>query len=154
MSKYLAFLCVVIFLSSSFTKTQYIVSDCEPYNGTTGNLREIVIGRCYDFLNTMHKDIKCQEITNKYDCIDIWNKFNIATIGKDPCDIKMEDYNDFFRATDHLIKANSSLFWSGTNILAHESKSISYNYSSSDGSVKFHFNSFRFVSIRFKNCVL
>lgn len=88
-------------------------------DGTTRNLREIFIGRCYEFFHGTHQD-KCNINPNRYDCNEIWYKFKEIVIGKDPCEIKMDDFNSFLKSVDHPIKTNSALFWSGTYTPAHE----------------------------------
>lgn len=92
---------------------------CGDYNGTTPNLQQIVIGRCHYFLNTVHKG-DCNFNPVNYNCSDIWNKFKKVVIGKDPCDIKIDEFSDYLSAVDHKIPNNSSLFWSGTYTEAHE----------------------------------
>jgi hypothetical protein len=95
------------------------------YNATTTNLREILIGRCYYFLNVLHKQT-CFIDASKYDCEQIWNSFSSAVIGKNPCDVKMDDYNTFLNLTYHEIPVDKSLFWSGTFSYKSECKFKSF----------------------------
>ena len=90
------------------------------YNGTTPNLQEIVIGRCFDFFNTIHPN-DCQLDPSQYDCQKIWTIFSSIIINKSPCSLNISDFDQFFDSVNHPIEANTSLFWSGTNVYAHES---------------------------------
>jgi hypothetical protein len=83
------------------------------YNATTTNLREIFIGRCYYFLNVLHKQT-CYIDARNYNCENIWNSFSSAVISKNPCDVKTVDFNTFLNLTYHEIPENRSLFWSGS----------------------------------------
>ena len=100
--------------------TQITSCDIKQYNGTTSNLDQIMIGRCQDFLNVVHKD-DCSFNRAKYDCNKIWNSFKSATVNKNPCEIRVGDYDEFLAQADHTIPENTTLFWSGTYNAAHES---------------------------------
>lgn len=112
---------IFLVLLSGETKIRVNSSmSCEVSKGTTGHLREIVIGRCHDFFNTIHKN-DCEIRIQTYDCEMIWNQFEQVVIGKDLCDVKVKDFDHFFNLTDIDIGANKSLLWSGTYTPAHES---------------------------------
>ena len=63
--------------------------------GSTPNIKEIVLGRCYQYqLNTV--DPKADQWK---DCNVIWNKFHEGFAYKDPCNLPFKDYLPFFKAT-------------------------------------------------------
>jgi hypothetical protein len=117
----------VLFIFTNFyfklSLSEYrVANNCfKDSNSSTLNLKEIVLGRCHDFFNTIHKN-DCSLDANAYNCTLIWNTFAKIVIGKNPCELKIEDFNEFFKYTDHLISENQSLFWSGAYNPAHESK--------------------------------
>jgi hypothetical protein len=82
----------------------------DAYSATTPNIKEIFLGRCNYFINVAQKN-NCNFNSSNYDCSQLWQSFYSA-IKKPTCSI--DDYNDFFRLTDHFIPPNQSLFWSGT----------------------------------------
>ncbi len=99
-------------------------TDCSTAsNGTTENLKEIVIGRCHEFF----KINNCNFDKSLFNCEKIWEKFSIPIIGKEPCSIKITDFNDFILEVDHQIPVNKSLFWSGTYALAQESMEVQHS---------------------------
>ncbi|XP_072107985.1 ADP-ribosyl cyclase/cyclic ADP-ribose hydrolase 1-like [Mobula birostris] len=79
--------------------------------GSTRNLKEIMMGRCFDYLQNINPSV------GKKDCPKIWENFLNAFSGKDPCNIKMEDYEPFLKLADHDIPVNQSIFWSRTKEL-------------------------------------
>lgn len=97
-----------------FVKALSVVSEesCVQSNGTTPNLREIIIGRCHTYFNILRDD--CSLDKTKYDCEHIWQTFRKAVVGREPCDVKIEDYSELVKAVEHSIPYNKSLFWSGT----------------------------------------
>jgi len=95
------------------------------YNATTSNLEEIFIGRCHYFLNVLHKQTCFINATN-YNCDEIWNSFSSVVIGKNPCDVKIDDYNRFLNLTYHEIPENKILFWTGTFSYKSECKFFHY----------------------------
>jgi hypothetical protein len=82
-------------------------------NGTTENIREIFLGRCYYFLNILNRDHPFINNFN-YDCPIIWQIFKNANIGKNPLKIDIRDYENFLVSVDQFIPTNKSLFWSET----------------------------------------
>ena len=91
------------------------------YNATTNGIKYIFIGRCSYFLNVLHKR-NCEIDPSKYDCLEIWNEFHNAIVGKEPCSIKLDDFNKFFSLTNHPIPENKTLFWHGTDSVSHQCK--------------------------------
>lgn len=92
-----------------------------PSNGSTHNLREIVIGRCNEFFNVANAK-ECSLSRSQFNCENIWKTFSQAIIGKEPCSIKQTDFDSFLSEVDHPVPVNKTLFWSGTYALASDSK--------------------------------
>ena len=90
-----------------------LLSSSISYNGTTENFRDIFIGRCYNYIEVVQANNQ-QFDASKYNCVEIFNEFKRINVGRNPCDIKIEDYNKFISLTEEYIPPNSTLFWSGT----------------------------------------
>ncbi|KAG9479698.1 hypothetical protein GDO78_011627 [Eleutherodactylus coqui] len=73
--------------------------------GTTPNLENIVIGRCYDYTATVNPSV------GKKNCSAIWEAFKSAFFSKDPCSIFPSDFERYINLTLHDIPINQSLFW-------------------------------------------
>ena len=58
--------------------------------GSTKHLKDIVLGRCWDFQRQ-----KVHEEATK-NCSKIWDKFHKAFAHKDPCNITFKDYGPYF----------------------------------------------------------
>ncbi|XP_072435519.1 ADP-ribosyl cyclase/cyclic ADP-ribose hydrolase 1-like [Chiloscyllium punctatum] len=76
--------------------------------GSTENLKEIMIGRCFNYLGTVNVD------AGEKDCPNLWKAFLSAFSEKDPCKITTEDYQPFLDLAGHDIPINQSIFWSQT----------------------------------------
>ena len=64
--------------------------------GSTPRIKEIVLGRCYDFQKK-----RIGPDTSKWkDCNKIWEAFHKGFAYKDPCKLTQNDYKDFFAATE------------------------------------------------------
>ena len=61
--------------------------------GTTKRLREIFIGRCWDY---QLKANELEEHSTELDCGRLWDKFELAFSHKGPCNVTTEDYRPFF----------------------------------------------------------
>lgn len=120
-------------------------SGCGDYNGTTPYIEEILIGRCHYFLNTIHKG-ECNFNPENYNCTEIWNTFKNIVVGKDPCDIKIDEFDGLLNALDHDIKTNTSLFWSGTYTTSHEITKFYKYWSLEDTFSGYLFNTLSFCS--------
>ena len=83
------------------------------YNGTTSNIEQIFIGRCFYFLNILHNQNNLINASN-YNCSNLWSSFKTAITNKSPCNIKISDFDDFLLKANHPIQPNTSVFWSGT----------------------------------------
>ena len=88
---------------------------------TTPDIQDIFIGRCHYFLNILHAT-NCDIVAANYDCDAIWQTFRTAVVAKDPCDVKISDFDNFLTLVDHPIPVNKSIFWSGTYTPSHECK--------------------------------
>ncbi|KAM6953397.1 uncharacterized protein FYW47_014028 [Aplochiton taeniatus] len=80
--------------------------------GTTPNLKDIVIGRCFDYVTLVHPSFR-------YDCEEIWSAFEEAVVRRSPCDVKVRDYRRMFGATPQALPCDRLLFWSKTRSLMH-----------------------------------
>ncbi|XP_040275017.1 ADP-ribosyl cyclase/cyclic ADP-ribose hydrolase 2-like isoform X2 [Bufo bufo] len=81
--------------------------------GTTPNLENIVIGRCYDYIETVNPSV------GKKNCSAIWEALKSAFISKDPCSVFPSDYEHYINLTLHDIPMNKSLFWENNKQLVH-----------------------------------
>ncbi|XP_072262982.1 ADP-ribosyl cyclase/cyclic ADP-ribose hydrolase 2 [Pyxicephalus adspersus] len=79
--------------------------------GTTPNLEDIVIGRCYDYIATVNPSVGARN------CSAIWAAFRSAFLSKDPCSVFPSDFELFINLTHHDIPANKSLFWENNKSL-------------------------------------
>lgn len=88
---------------------------CGP--GTTLNIKNIFLGRCYQY-----QEIASSRIwkPRTKDCGLLWDTFKSAFAYKDPKLITRADYKPFFDlAKDTTLPANKSVLWSGTYTVAH-----------------------------------
>ncbi|XP_043918141.1 ADP-ribosyl cyclase/cyclic ADP-ribose hydrolase 2-like isoform X2 [Protopterus annectens] len=90
--------------------------------GTTLDLKEIILGRCYNYIRTINPAL------NYVNCTNVWEAFQNVFVNKDPCDIKKEDYSDFMELTRHPIPCGMSVFWSKTNKLVHDYARVIAHY--------------------------
>ncbi|XP_075716594.1 ADP-ribosyl cyclase/cyclic ADP-ribose hydrolase 2-like [Rhinoderma darwinii] len=82
-------------------------------SGTTPNLEDIVIGRCYDYIETVNPSV------GKKNCSAIWEAFTSAFVNKDPCSVFPSDFQLYINLTLHDIPTNKSLFWENNKQLVH-----------------------------------
>ncbi|XP_060103257.1 ADP-ribosyl cyclase/cyclic ADP-ribose hydrolase 1 [Heteronotia binoei] len=90
--------------------------------GTTANLKEIILGRCYNYLTTVNPGLRGK------DCYQIWELLLTAFMYKHPCSIREEDYQPLMALASHSIPCNKSLFWSKTNNLVHRYTKASHDF--------------------------
>ena len=69
----------------------------KPIGGTTQHLKDIFVGRCWDFLANKGKGL---ENPSKLDCEELWETFLKSFAFKGPCDVTSEDYTPFFKMYD------------------------------------------------------
>ena len=61
----------------------------KPVRGTDKHLKEIFIGKCWVYQKTFH-------FKETIDCARLWEAFLTGFAYKEPCDVTLEDYKDFF----------------------------------------------------------
>jgi hypothetical protein len=116
------FLCVAVALTHAASIKRSGTTSCATnYNGTTPDLESIFKGRCSYFINVLHKD-DCNIAQSNLDCNQMWAEFSSVVLNKNPCDITLRSYDRLFNLSYHPIRPDTSMFWSGTNNPAHESK--------------------------------
>lgn len=113
--------CVLLILVGCLVNVTMQIGSCGILsNATTANIDDIVLGRCYYYLNVLNsKDCDIQQ--SNINCAAIWNEFKSVVLGKDPCDITISSYDRLLQLTSYTIEPNSTMFWSGTYTPAHES---------------------------------
>ncbi|CAF0813814.1 unnamed protein product [Brachionus calyciflorus] len=87
--------------------------------GTTGNFKEIFLGRCFYFLNILHKN-NCMIKSANLNCTQIWKEFSNVILNRNPCEIKKEDFDNFLNMTSHFYDTEKAILWSGTDNMAHQ----------------------------------
>ncbi|XP_067386394.1 ADP-ribosyl cyclase/cyclic ADP-ribose hydrolase 1 [Emydura macquarii macquarii] len=90
--------------------------------GTTENLEQIILGRCYNYVTTVNPALRDK------DCQKIWETMKNAFIYKNPCNITIEDYQPLMDLASHPIPCNKSLFWSKTNDLVHRYTKTNHSF--------------------------
>ncbi|KAJ7334516.1 hypothetical protein OS493_014839 [Desmophyllum pertusum] len=88
----------------------------KPVQGSTQHLKEIFVGRCWDFVTNRGKYLVNP---TKVDCEKLWKAFLNSFSFKGPCDVTFEDYTPFFNMYDEKPLNDRVLFWSGTRELTH-----------------------------------
>ena len=81
----------------------------KPTKGTTKHIREIFLGRCWDFVQNKNANLLQPENIN---CDRLWASFFKAFAYKNPCQAKRDDYQDFFNQIQEkqlIDKVNQSL---------------------------------------------
>ncbi|RXN03701.1 ADP-ribosyl cyclase cyclic ADP-ribose hydrolase 1-like protein [Labeo rohita] len=58
--------------------------------GTTPNLKQIVIGRCLEYVTLAN-------LNPRYNCEEIWQEFEKAVVRRSPCDVRVKDYQKMFK---------------------------------------------------------
>ncbi|XP_067108189.1 ADP-ribosyl cyclase/cyclic ADP-ribose hydrolase 1-like [Osmerus mordax] len=89
--------------------------------GTTPNLKQIVIGRCFDYITLVSP-------TSRYDCEAIWREFEEAVVRRSPCNVKVKDYKRMFRSTPQSLPCDRLLFWSKTRDLMHSYAAVTRRF--------------------------
>ncbi|XP_032629825.1 ADP-ribosyl cyclase/cyclic ADP-ribose hydrolase 1 isoform X2 [Chelonoidis abingdonii] len=90
--------------------------------GTTKNLQEVILGRCYNYITTVNPELRDK------DCQNIWETMQKAFIYKNPCNITTEDYQPLLDLASHPIPCNKSLFWSKTSDLVHRYTKTNHHF--------------------------
>ncbi|XP_072514685.1 ADP-ribosyl cyclase/cyclic ADP-ribose hydrolase 1-like [Salminus brasiliensis] len=76
-------------------------------------LRKIVVGRCETYLK-QHSNLS--RVNN---CETIWETFQQAYVGKDPCDVPPEAYDPLIKSVTQHVACSKMLFWSKTKTMVH-----------------------------------
>ncbi|XP_056155729.1 ADP-ribosyl cyclase/cyclic ADP-ribose hydrolase 1-like [Lampris incognitus] len=66
---------------------------------------------------------KCERFPGKsarHDCLGIWQAFEQAYVGKDPCQVPVESYDHLLTTSPFEPACNRTMFWSKTKDLVHE----------------------------------
>ncbi|NXK95293.1 CD38 hydrolase, partial [Formicarius rufipectus] len=90
--------------------------------GTTKNLQEVVLGRCYNYITERYPEL------GDKDCLKIWESLKEAFIYKNPCNITSGDYQPLMELASHPVPCNKSLFWSKTYDLVHRYTKSNQNF--------------------------
>ncbi|XP_071982161.1 ADP-ribosyl cyclase/cyclic ADP-ribose hydrolase 1-like [Engystomops pustulosus] len=90
-------------------------------SGTTSNIRNIVIGRCYHYM-FLHPGIGVRN------CSGIWQELIDAVQRKDPCKITQEDYKRLAQVAAQTVPCDKTLLWSRTNNLVHRYTKATENF--------------------------
>lgn len=88
----------------------------KPIQGTTPHLKEIFIGRCWDFVANRGKYL---QNPSKVDCQELWRAFFRSFAFRGPCEATSDDYAHFFDMYEEKPLTDRVLFWSGTRELTH-----------------------------------
>ncbi|XP_077592253.1 ADP-ribosyl cyclase/cyclic ADP-ribose hydrolase 1 [Stigmatopora nigra] len=75
--------------------------------GTTPNIKQIVMGRCFNYITLVNP-------STRYDCEAIWRAFEDAVVKQNSCDVAMEHYRHMFREMPQTRACDRFLFWSKT----------------------------------------
>ena len=65
------------------------------FNGTTPMIKEILIGRCWQY-QILVKQNKIDALTMDVNCTKIWEKFHSIVAFKDGCTLTKGDFKPFF----------------------------------------------------------
>lgn len=62
---------------------------------------------------------RCEKFSG-YDCQKIWGVFQQAYVGRDPCNVPVEEYNPLIDAAPFKPACNRMMFWSKTKDVVHD----------------------------------
>ena len=65
----------------------------KPVQGTTPHLKDIFLGRCWDFIANKGKYL---QNPSEVDCQELWEAFHKSFAFKGPCEVTSDDYAPFF----------------------------------------------------------
>ncbi|XP_067107528.1 ADP-ribosyl cyclase/cyclic ADP-ribose hydrolase 1-like [Osmerus mordax] len=109
-SRYLKFgLAAVIFVVILAIILGVVLSTAS--NPSGDNLKSTVITRCEKFVESTNISRDCQKL---------WNLFEQAYVGRDPCAVPPEAYNPLMAGTHLDPSCNRMMFWSKTKDLVHD----------------------------------
>ncbi|KAL8588849.1 hypothetical protein ACOMHN_011564 [Nucella lapillus] len=93
--------------------------------GTTDHIKDIFIGRCYDYKQILYKSV-LPPVSE--DCEGLYKKFTTAFSLMPPCAVTADDYQPFMKAARQTIPKDKAMFWSGVKALAEEYASEGERY--------------------------
>ncbi|XP_071478269.1 ADP-ribosyl cyclase/cyclic ADP-ribose hydrolase-like [Diadema antillarum] len=104
--------------SSSATATEAAVTYGD---GTTANLRDIFLGRCFEY-----RCKYCDEDNQKpIDCLVLWQAFNLSFAYRNECSTSPEDFEAYVNLTFTPLPPHKTLFYSGMYSIANTMSSLS-----------------------------
>ncbi|XP_048864706.1 ADP-ribosyl cyclase/cyclic ADP-ribose hydrolase 1 isoform X2 [Brienomyrus brachyistius] len=89
--------------------------------GTTPNLKQIVLGRCFSYVTLISPG-------SRFNCEEIWREFRNAVIQRAPCDVRVKDYSCMFHAAPQALPCDRLLFWSKTREFVHSYSAITRRF--------------------------
>ncbi|CAF3604017.1 unnamed protein product [Rotaria sp. Silwood1] len=97
-------------------------------NGTTCNLKDIIIGRCYEY-QYIKRSLHLSNRTEIKNCTKLYELFETAVRYKPYCSMNLSTYENYFQyALDGIQIFNRAMFWSGTYSIAHTYGNHGFNY--------------------------
>ncbi|KAK0064644.1 ADP-ribosyl cyclase/cyclic ADP-ribose hydrolase [Biomphalaria pfeifferi] len=102
-----------------------LVTSAASRQGTTPNIKEVFIGRCWDYQEIRYNTILPIEQKN---CSHLWDLFFKAFSYHAPCDVRQVNYDQYLQEAKQSLPANKALFWSGIYNLAHQFSDNGINY--------------------------
>ncbi|XP_022101991.1 ADP-ribosyl cyclase/cyclic ADP-ribose hydrolase 2-like [Acanthaster planci] len=92
--------------------------------GSTLNLKEIVVGRCWDYQRVI--GMEPGRPHNPVDCAKAWAVFTDAFAHKDPCETPPDAFSQFAHMMTVSLPKDGTMFWSGTKDVALTISSLSH----------------------------
>lgn len=106
-------LAAVIFLVSVLAITLGVALSRTNSDPSADSFKSTVITRCEKFVTD-------KSSVTKTGCQKLWNVFEKAYVGRDPCDVPPEAYNPLMSVVPQEPSCNRMLFWSKTKGLVHD----------------------------------
>lgn len=85
----------------------FFLMDVTAEFGTTPNIKQIAIERCYRYVTLVNPN-------PKYTCEAVWQEFEKAVFRRSPCNVQVKDYKKMFQAIPQILPCDKLLFWSKT----------------------------------------
>ncbi|XP_076868728.1 ADP-ribosyl cyclase/cyclic ADP-ribose hydrolase 1 isoform X2 [Brachyhypopomus gauderio] len=112
----------------------FLIGQVNSGPGTTPNLKQIVLGRCYNYITLVNP-------SPRYNCEEIWQKFEDAVVRRTPCNVRVKDYHGMFQVATQVIPCDKMLLWSKTRGFMHNYAAVSGQFwTLEDTLVGFMFN--------------
>ncbi|CAF1263194.1 unnamed protein product [Adineta ricciae] len=115
-----------------FSQKMHLISSCNgsytKTNGTTCGLKEIMIGRCYEYQYLKYQLFLTNQ-SNVKNCTQLYQAFESAVRYKPYCNMNMSTYEKYFQlALSDVHVINRAMFWSGTYGVTHAYSADGANY--------------------------